>query len=170
MNLTPIQRAALIAVHKQKRGLLLQEFPELLEDQQALDDTLEGISYVPDMIASYVRDAREDEAHVTALSLMIREISDRKARFELRAKRRREIAQHLMEAVDMRKLEMPDFTASIRAVPSRVEIDDETALPDVLCKIVRVPDKAAIKAALEISPVSGARMTNGGETLSIRTK
>ncbi len=168
-NLTPIQRAAFVAMHKQKRELLLQEFPELLEDQQALDDTLEGISYLPDIIANIIRDAREDETTVTVLAMMIREMSDRKARFAVRAERRRSMAQHLMEAIDLRKLEQPDFTASIRAVPPKVEIEDDM-IPDVLCKFVRVPDKTAIKAALAEGPVAGARMSNGGETLSIRTK
>ncbi len=170
MNLTPIQRAAFVAVHKQKRELLLQEFPELLEDQQALDDTLEGISYLPDVIAGYIRGAREDEVYVTALSLMLREMSDRRARFEARASRRRQTAQHLMDAIGLRKLEQADFTAHIRATPPRVEIEDEMALPDALCKMIRSPDRAAIKEALANGPVAGARMTNGGETISIRTK
>ncbi len=170
LALTPIQRAAFVAMHKQKRELLLQEFPELLEDQQALDDTLEGISYLPDIIANIIRDAREDETNVTVLAIMIREMGDRKARFAARAERRRSMAQHLMEAIDQRKLEQPDFTASIRTVPPKVEIDDEAALPDSLCKIIRSPDKAAIKEALAEHPVPGARMSNGGETLSIRTK
>ncbi len=168
LTLTPIQRAAFVAEYHRQRGLLLEAYPDI--DLPTLEDTLEGMTYAPDMIAGLIRDAREDEAYVSALSVIIREMGDRKARFEHRAQRRRLAAQHLMDAIGIRKLDMPDFTASIRAVPSRVEIDDETALPDVLCKIVRVPDKAAIKAALEISPVSGARMTNGGETLSIRTK
>jgi hypothetical protein len=73
-----------------------------------------------------------------------------------------------MNAIELRKLEQADFTASIRAVPPRVEIDDETLLPDDLCKMVRQPDKAAIKEALAKGHVAGARMTNGGETLSIR--
>ncbi len=170
MNLTPIQRAAFVAVHKQKRELLLQEFPELLEDQQALDDTLEGISYLPDIIANIVRDAREDEAYVTALSLMIREMSDRKARFERRALRRRDMAQHLMDSVGIRKVEQPDFTASIRATPPHVVIDDETLLPADLRKTIRQPVKAAIKEALAKGPIAGAHMSNGGASLTITTK
>ncbi len=170
MNLTPIQRAAFVALHKQKRELLLQEFPELMEDQQALDDTLEGISYLPDIIANIIRDAREDETNVTVLAMMIREMSDRKARFAARAERRRSMAQHLMEAIDQRKLEQPDFTASIRATPPHVVIDDETALPADLCKIIRQPVKAAIKEALAEGPVAGAHMSNGGASLTILTK
>ncbi len=170
MTLTPIQTATFIAEHKRQRALLIEAFPELLEDQQALDDTLEGISYAPDMIANIIRDAREDEANATALSLMIREMSDRKARFSARAERRYTMAEHLMESIGIRKLAMPDFTASITPTQPRVMIDDETALPHYLVKLVRQPDKHAIKEALAQAVVPGAYMSNGGSTLTIRTK
>ena len=171
MNLTPIQRAAFVAeYHRQRENLLLQ-FPELAEDQQALEDTLEGATFAVDIIADLIRAAREDEVYVTALSLMIREVSDRKARFENRASRRRQTAQHLMDAIGLRKLEQPDFTAHIRATPPRVEIDaDMPPLPDSLCRITRTPDLPKIKEALANGHVAGARMTNGGETLTVRVK
>ncbi len=168
MNLTPIQRAAFVAEYQRQKDLLLNAFPDI--DPVTMADTLEGMTYAPDMIADLIRDAREDEAYMSALGLIIREMSDRKARFEYRAERRRLAAQHLMDAIGIRKLDMPDFTASIRAVPPKVEIEDEDALPDTLCMFSRRPDKAAIKAALEEHLVPGARMSNGGETLSIRTK
>ncbi len=170
MNLSPIQRAAFVAeYHRQRENLLLQ-FPELAEDQQALEDTLEGATFAVDIIADLIRAAREDEVYITALSLMIREVSDRKARFENRATRRRQTAQHLMDAIGIRKLEQPDFTAHIRATPPRVEIEDEDALPDSLCKTVRSPDRVAIKEALATGAVAGAHLTNGSETLTVRTK
>ncbi len=168
LALTPIQRAAFVAEYNRQRGLLLEAYPDI--DLPTLEDTLEGITYAPDMIAGLIRDAREDEAYMAALALIIREMSDRKARFEYRAQRRRLAAQHLMDAIGIRKLDMPDFTASIRATPPKVEIDDEAALPDALCKTVRSPDRVAIKEALANGHVAGARMSNGGETLSVRTK
>ncbi len=169
-NLTPIQTAAFIAEHKRQRALLIESFPELLEDQQALDDTLEGISYAPDMIANIIRNAREDDANATALTLMIREMSDRKARFAARAERRYTMAEHLMEAIGLRKLAMPDFTASITPTQPRVMIDDEMLLPDDLCDIVRKPNKTMIRETLAQAAVPGAHMSNGGSTLTIRTK
>ncbi len=168
MNLTPIQRAAFVAEYQRQKDLLLNAFPDI--DPVTMADTLEGMTSAPDMIADFIRDAREDEAFAAALAVIIREMSDRKARFEYRAQRRRQTAQHLMDAIGIRKIEQPDFSASIRAVPARVEIDDEWQLPDGFYKTVRQPDKAKIKEALAITPVAGARMSNGGETLSIRVK
>ena len=162
--------AAVAQEYLRQREALLQAFPELAEDEATLRDTLEGISHAPDLIALFIRDALDDETLAKALSLRIADMDLRRNRYEMRSRRRRLAAQKLMEACELRKVEHPDFTASIRAVPPKVEIDDETALPDTLCKTVRSPDKAAIKKALTNGPIVGARMTNGGETLSIRTK
>lgn len=162
--------AAIAAEYLRQREALLQAFPELAEDHATLTDTLEGITHAPDFVAQFVREARADEAFADSLATMMKDMGERKARFLIRAERRRLAALNLMNACDLRKVEMPDFTASIRAVPPKVEIDDEAALPDALCKTVRSPDKAAIKTALAEGPVTGARLSNGGETLAVRVK
>lgn len=167
----PALPAALAAEYRRQREALLVQFPELVDDDAALADTLEGISHAPDLIAKFIRDARADEAMTSALGAMIKDMHERKQRLAMRADRRRLAAQRLMEACQMRKLEMPDFSAHIRNVPGKVEIDDEALLPDELCRVVREPDKAKIKEALVSRDVPGAHMGNGGgETLSIRTK
>jgi hypothetical protein len=130
----------------------------------------EGLTSASDLVAILVRRSRADEAYASALTTMIRHMTDRRSRYDARADRHRLAAQQLMDACELRKVEMADFTASIRAVPPRVEIDDEAALPDDLCKMVRQPDKAAIKEALATGAVAGAHLTNGSETLTIRTK
>ena len=123
------------------------------------------------MIARFIREGREDEAMAAALDAMMKDMGERKARFKSRADRKRGIALSLMHAIGERKIERPDFTASIRSVPPKVEIIDEAALPDVLCKVTRSPDKAAIKEALARGvQVPGAELGNGGESLTVRTK
>src|SRR3990167_2640478 len=102
---------AFILMYRQQREALLAEFPELAEDQDTLDDTLEGISMAPDLIAEFIRNAREDEANAEALASMMRDMADRKQRFIARADKRRQAAMNVMTAIKMRKLEMPDFTA-----------------------------------------------------------
>jgi hypothetical protein len=162
--------AAIAQEYLRQREALLQAFPELAEDEATLRDTLEGISHAPDLIATFIRDARSDEAMAEALKAMIGDMVIRKERFVYRAERRRLAAQRLMDACELRKIEMPDFTASVRSVPSKVVIDDEAALPDTLCRTIRQPDKAAIREALAMGAVTGAHLTNGSETLTIRVK
>ena len=149
---------------------LLQAYPELAEDQVALRDMTEGLTNASDLVAILVRKALDDAALADALKIRMRDMADREARISSRGLRHRIAAQKLMEACDLRKVEMADFTASVRAVPPKVEIDDEAALPDALCKTIRSPDRAAIKEALATGAVTGAHLTNGSETLSIRTK
>lgn len=161
--------AAFIVAYQRQRDRLLAEFPEMSEDPVLLSDTLEGMFDTNTVIASFIRRAREDEANADALAGMLKDMGARRSRLQLRADKYRASALAMMDAIGMRKLEQPDFTASIRAVPPRVEIEDEAAIPDDLCKVVRTPDKTKIKEALSIGPVDGARMTNGGETLTLRT-
>ncbi len=162
--------ATFVAEYQRQRDALLAEFPELVEDETALADTLEGMTYAPDLIAQIIRAAREDEAMAEAVGGMARDMNERKQRIAYRANRRREAALAIMSALELRKLEFPDFTASIRNVPPKVEIADEAALPDSLCKFSRLPDKAAIKEALAAGEVPGAYLSNGGASLSIRSK
>ncbi len=162
--------ALLVGEYTRNREALLAEFPELAEDPTTLADTLEGESALPDVISSLIRDARKDEALATALGSMLSESRDRKARLEHRASRRRSIALALMQSGGVPKLEAPDFTASIRAVTPSVQVTDAEALPNGLYAVLRVPDKAKIKEALAQGPVAGAHMSNGGSSLTIRTR
>jgi hypothetical protein len=163
--------AMLVAEYRRQREALIAQFPELEEDGDTLADTLEGVTEAPDLISRFVRDAREDEAMADALAGMMKDMGERKQRLSHRASRRRDAALAIMQAMDLRKLEQADFTASIRAVPVKVEIEDEALLPDAYCKFVRTPDKSSIREAImSDAVVPGARLSNGGETLAIRSK
>ena len=164
-------RSAIFAEeYRRQRDALLTLFPELADDETTLADTLEGMTHAPELIAQFIRAAREDEAMAEAVSGMARDMSERKARLTNRANRRREAALALMSAIDLPRLEQPDFTASIRSVPPKVEIIDEDALPDRFMNVTYTPDKSAIKDALAKGPVAGAQFSNGGQSLTIRNR
>jgi len=166
-----VNTAALVEQYRRLRADLLAEYPELIEDGATLSDTLEGETDLPDVLARIIRDARRDEAMADGLGTLIKDEQDRKSRLTARAEKRRRIAQALMDAVEMGKLEQPDFVASIRSVPPKVEITDEAALPETFVKIVRSPDKTAIKDALKRGEqVPGAVLGNGSTTLAITTR
>lgn len=81
----------------------------------------------------------------------------------------RVLAQRIMEAGDIRKLELPEATLSIRVVPPSLVITDEASLPDWAWRVKREPDKAAIKDRMKAGDfVPGVEMSNGGTTLSVR--
>lgn len=164
--------AAIIEQWHRMRAALIAEFPELADDSQALADTLDGEAEAKDIIAKLIRESRVDFAMVDGLSEIIGENRERRDRVERRALRQRQAAQELLEAIGERKIERPDFTASIGASRASVRITDEAALPDELCRIetTRTPDKAAIQSALANGPVPGAVLSNGGTQLTIRTR
>ena len=164
------RHSLLVEEYRRQREGLLAAFPELSEDIDTLADTLEGITDAPDVIAGFIRSALDDESMAEAIGIRMKDMGERKQRFDHRAEKRREAALAIMQALDMRKLELADFTASIRNVPPKVVIEDENKLPDSLCKMVRSPDKSAIKAALELGDVPGAIMGNGGTTISVRVR
>jgi len=75
-----------------------------------------------------------------------------------------------MEATELRKMELPEATLSIRSVAPSVIITDEENLPDIACKFERKPDKAKIKELLASGWVAGATLSNGTKSLTIRIK
>lgn len=157
--------------YRRQREGLLAAYPELIEDEAALTDTLDGITDAGDFIARFARFAREDEAMAKALSTMQGEMAERKARLEARAEKRRSVALALMNAINERKIIRPDLTITVQAGRPAVRITDESELPDAYFRVTKSPDKTAIRESIERGePVPGAVLTNREETLTIRTK
>ena len=67
-------------------------------DDQALADTVEGLSDLPDILAAIVRDALEAETYAVALKVRMDQMAERLERFEHRAERDRAIARDVMGA------------------------------------------------------------------------
>ena len=144
--------------------------PELMEDEEAWTATLESETDLDQVLTSIVRRIEDTKALVIGTRDRFEELSARKRRFEDRVEALRGLAFKLMEASGAHKLEMPEATLTLRAVPPTVVIVDEDKLPDEACKFERKPDKTKIKDMLHKGVVEGAAMSNGGRTISIRVK
>lgn len=164
-----MNHTALVEQYQRLRAELLGAHPDL--DAATLADTLEGATEITETVSRYIRDAIEDETLAKALGDRLDEMGERRSRFADRAARRRAIAQALMASVGMDKLQQPDFTAGIRNVPPKVVETDPALIPDKFWKITRSLDKVALKDALTSGDaVPGASLSNGSQTLSIRTR
>ena len=103
----------------------------------------------------------------------LKEIKDRLDKIE--NKKAPEFDQNaLLNAIraEIKKLAEPDFTASLRAVPPGLLVQDERAIPEGFWK-PQAPklDKRAVFAALGAGQsVPGAVLGNGSVTLMVRTK
>lgn len=140
------------------------------EDEDLTLDMVEGETSLFELIDRVMNDDAEDGSHISGIKARQDELRDRKARLERRQKVRRSVVHAALDTAGIRKLERPEYTVSLKAVPAGVDVVDPDALPDDLVRIKREPDKSAIKKALDAGPVAGARLTNGGETISVRRK
>jgi hypothetical protein len=156
-------------VARQINNLLLL-YPELAEDETLRADSIEAETETIDVLRKIEQARRDAAAMAGAIATSIADLELRQKRFERREQAMRELAFRLMQIADLRKLEMPEATYSVRVVPPSVLITDEFALPDEACVLVRKPNKTEIKRLLQSGPVAGATMTNGAMTLSIRTR
>ena len=163
--------ASILADYQRKKADLLAAFPELAEDEQALLDTLEGEAGLHDALAAMIRKAQEAEAFEEACASLIAAKSARRSRFGQQSIALRDAVLSLMQAAGLRKLEMPDFTASVAQGRGKVVITDEAALPDQFFRVSRAPNKTAVSDALKDGQtVPGALMSNGEPTLTVRTR
>jgi hypothetical protein len=151
---------------------LREDDPDLMQDERLFADMLEGESgdamEILDRVirASIVAQSFAEEAAERADA-----IAERAKRYKTRADALRGCAFAALTALDLPRLERPDFTASIRAGQASVFIEDEAAVPDSLCRTTRTPDKTLIGVALKAgNVVTGARMLDGIASLTIRTR
>lgn len=148
---------------------LLAHYPELQDDAELRLDMLEGSTTFTETISRLLHVVLDNNALSNATHEAILAIQDRKRRFDRRVEFNRELILRLMEAGDIRKLELPLATVSVSRKPASVVITDEEKIPEEFFRIKKEPNKTKIKEALTANvEVEGASLSNGGSTLIIR--
>ncbi len=76
-----------------------------------------------------------------------------------------------MLETDIKKLQMPDFTASLRNAPPHVVVIDEKLIPQAFWEMRPHLRKSDLLAVLKDGvEVEGAALSNPGMSLSVRTR
>jgi hypothetical protein len=156
--------------YKAVKDRLRAEDPSL--DEETLADTVEGLTDLHEILASIIRAALADEALIAGLKTLIADMEDRRERLQDRAAKRRQIAKEAMAELDIKKLQAPDFTASLRPGMPSLLVIDEAVVPSIYWeprppKLDRVGLLTDLKQGTE---VSGAALSNPEPILSVRTR
>src|ERR1700690_2479980 len=141
-------------------------------DEQTLADTVEGLTDVHEIVAAIIRAALSDEALVLGLKCRISDMQGRLDRLQDRATKRRQIAKDVMVELNLKKLNAPDFTASIReGLPSLIVLNE-----DAVPKTYWDPGEPRLRRQILASDlkggaeVAGATLSNPEPVLSVRVR
>jgi hypothetical protein len=152
------------------RDRLRAEDPQI--DEQTLADTTEGLTDLHEILAAVIRAALADEALATGLKGRIAEMEDRLARLQERASKRRAIAKDVMVELDLKKIQAPDFTASIRPGMPALMVIDEAAVPSIYWepREPRLNRQGLVSDLKQGAEITGVTLSNPEPVLSVRTK
>jgi hypothetical protein len=141
-------------------------------DEQTLADTVERLTDLHEIVQAVIRAALSDEALVLGLKCRISDMQGRLDRLQDRASKRRQIAREVMVELDLKKLNAPDFTASIReGIPSLMVINED-AVPSIYWQPSE-PRLNRQELAYELkqgAEIAGVALSNPEPVLSVRTR
>lgn len=165
MNLDPT------IIRRQLENLKVS-YPEILEDDEAWQISLESETDLPALMTAIVRKIEDAKALAVGTKDRLEDLEKRKARFEDRVEAMRQLAFKLMQAAEVNKLELAEATLSLRNGAQQIVGEaDPATLPDDFCKVSRTIDRTKIKEALKAGKeVPGFSLSNAAPSLSIRVK
>jgi hypothetical protein len=149
-----------------------QMLQEHADDPQFILDSIEGQTDLVEACCVVLEEIQEDEVLLEGLAAKIAELQTRKGRMEKSIETRRNIILMAMEKAQVPTIRSPLGTMSSKPTPAKVVVSDEAQIPARFFKQPDpVLDRKALKEALDAKEaVPGASLSNGGLTLSIRTK
>lgn len=168
-------------------------------DADFIRDAIEGETDLHEQIAALVASIAEDEAIADGIKRLKDDLDGRKKRIEARAEVKRALVASAMEIGELKKLETPAGTVSLRPVPPKLIPTEEADIPSRFWKAAdpvldrkalgdalkaraialrdaeHIEDPEARAAALvaaeaEHPVIPGATLSNGSTTIAIRSK
>lgn len=151
------------------RGHLLTLYPDLSTDDEAMFDTLDGLTDFTDQIAEVIRSADLDKRFSKAIAEKIIDLQSRKAWLTQKSDKKRSVALHAMQDADIKKITAADMTIFRSSQKPGTQIINEDLIPKEYFKTVRTLDRAKLRAALDAGEdISGATLSNTTEKLTVR--
>lgn len=141
------------------------------DDIDLIRDTLEGETNLRDLIAKTCEQIVTDGGLVKGIAETVKALQDRKDRIEKRISFTRTACLTAMQVAEIKTLETPAGTLTRKPVPPAALVLDEAAVPSQFWKPQdpRLDKKAVLDALKAGEAVPGCQLSNGGETLAIRS-
>ena len=154
------------------KALLLNIKDVVEDDAEMIETAIEGETSLKEAISAAVDRILELDAHEEAIAVQIATLQVRRERFEHQSDRIKAAVHVAMGQAELRRLELPQATLGVRAVPPKAEIVDESMIPSKFWKPSdpKLDRKAVLEALKAKEDVPGATLSNGSETISIRSK
>ena len=158
------------AIHfRALRDRIRAEDPDI--DERTLADTVEGLSNLPEILASIIRCALADEALASGLKGRLEDMQGRLERLKHRAEKRRQLARDVMLELELKKLDAPDFTASIRPGAATLLVIDETLVPKKYWeREPRLNRQELVSDLKRGAEIAGVALSRPEPVLSVRTR
>jgi len=153
------------------RALLLNIKDVIGDDDDAAADAIEGETNFKEACAAAVARLAELDTHDAAISAHIETVRARRERLAKQADCIRAALAAALTQADIRKLELPTATLSRRPVAAGLVVTDEAEIPSEFWKRgdPKLDRKALLAALKNGQTIAGAGLSNGGETISVRT-
>jgi hypothetical protein len=147
---------------------LIDKYRFTLDDETKMT-MIEGETDLLTMIDRLLFDIAETEGLSAGVTIAMEEMAVRKKRFGERREKLRELLLHIMQLAEVRSLERPVATLSVRVAPPRVVVVEEGDVPAEFLKVKTEIDKAKINEFMKRgNRVPGCELSNSPETISIR--
>ncbi len=154
-----------------KARAILENMRDLLgDDADLMATTLEGETEIKEAISRAIGRILELNGMMDGIVNMIASLKDRGERLEKQRDNLRALVGVAMETANLKRIETPLATASLRVVAPKAEIIDESAIPAKFWKPQepRLDKKAVLDALKDKQAVPGATLGNGGMTVSLK--
>ncbi|QIO34353.1 siphovirus Gp157 family protein [Bradyrhizobium sp. 1(2017)] len=151
---------------------LIHDYPEIAEDEVLRADMLDGETAISDVLTDLIRMAEDAKAMRDATKSRQDDLKARAQRFDRRVEFVRSLMLAILDAANLRKVELPEGTIFLRNNAQQIvgEIDP-AVLPDDLVKIERKADRAAIKDALKAGrDLPGLVLSNSPPSVVVTVK
>lgn len=146
--------------------------PEENFDVDPVETNAMSETVTQEFIESYVGQIIELETLQEAIAARIKSLNERKIRIENAIKRQRTFILGAMQAINMKKIILPEATISIAVMPEHLIITDESIVPEDYWRVKRTINKERLNRAMKagIIPPGTSLSNDRSATLIIRRK